>query len=85
MIVKCFISASKNRWILWGAFGLGFFLPPFFLLFLPLAALKAWKELRSEYEDVARYWESASEGALQSILEQEERGFQSTLFSASPA
>lgn len=65
MIVKYLENASKNRWALWGTFAAGFILPPFFFLFVPLAAIAAWREFRDEYGEVGLYWQKRAEEAVQ--------------------
>jgi hypothetical protein len=84
MMVKSLKTAAENRWLVWGSFGLGFLLPPFFLLFLALAAVAAYRELRGEYEDVARYWENAAEETLHDLRERREGAFPNALAAAHP-
>jgi len=83
-MVKSLKTAAENRWLVWGSFGMGFFVPLFFLLFLALAAVAAYRELRGEYEDVARYWENAAEERLHDLCERGERTFPNTLAAAHP-
>ena len=63
-------TAAGNPWLLWGSFALGFLIPWCFLLFLPLAAIAAWRELSNEYEEVALHWSDAARSAAGRMKEE---------------